>query len=73
MIKICLKCFIEDEIKRLQRRNEKLENTKPNQLRKNVITIAKLIKNSKSLFHDNCPFAKKETPKEIIATEDSAS
>ena len=73
MIKICLKCLIEDEIKRLQRRNEKIEYLKPNQLRKNVIAIAKIIKGSQNLCHDNCPFTKKEAINAINSTDETVS
>jgi len=73
--KMCLKCLIEDEIKRLQRRNGKIENDRPNQLRKNDIALVALVREAAILLHHDCPFAKKDpltTPAAAAVVEDDA-
>jgi len=67
---LCLKCLLIDEIKRLRRRNEKIEDLKPNQLWKNGLTLVALVKQVAVLQHYDCPFAKKETQSQETPTTD---
>ena len=57
---MCLKCLLEDELKRLQQRNAKIANEKPNQMRKNALALVVLVREAAVLRHYDCPSAKNE-------------
>jgi len=73
---MCLKCLLEDELKRLQQRNAKIANEKPNQMRKNALALVVLAREAAVLRHYDCPFVKKESllqPTETAAGMDATA
>ena len=61
---MCLRCYIELEIRRLSRQNLHYEEGHPKWLRKNCVAIAKLAEQAKGIEHAGCVATREEIMRE---------